>query len=473
MGGKSSPPSPDYVGAAREQAAADAGLTAQQNWANRPTQVTPWGRTGWDTDLQVDPGTGQMVTRWAQYQTLNPQLQSALDQQLGLQSQRSGLAGSFMNRVSSDYAQPFNWGSIDWQNPAGQAINAGAYQTGTTGAQRDVPQQQLDTSAIQRQQLDTTAPQQLTTGNERIDVTGQDTQGLAQTTQTANAANFSADRQRIENELFQRMQPEHDRQSAQLDAQLVNQGLTPGSDQYNQRKQELADNQARERFNAVQQGGQEQQGLQSMLMGQQQQAFGQTEASQQARNQALNSLFQQRAQAGQYGLGAQQQAFGQDAASQQGGTAAKTAQFQQDLAAQQAQNAARQAQYQQALSSGQFSNAALQQMFGQNVAANAQNYTQAMNSSQYQNQLRQQAIAEQMQRRNMSLNEMNAMLTGQQVQSPQMPGFNSAAASQAPDLLGAAKATGQSQLDQFNAQQQGMQGLFSGAMGLGSSAMMM
>ena len=43
----------------------------------------------------------------------------------------------------------------------------------------------------------------------------------------------------------------------------------------------------------MQQGGQEQQNLQNMLMGQQQQAFGQTQASQQARNQALQNLFGQ------------------------------------------------------------------------------------------------------------------------------------------------------------------------------------
>ena len=96
-----------------------------------------------------------------------------------------------------------------------------------------------------------------------------------------------------------------------------------------------------------------------------------------------------------------------------------------------------------------------------------------MNSSQYQNQLRQQAIAEEAQRRNMSLNEMNALLTGQQVNAPQMPGFNSASKSDTPDLLKAAGMTGQSNLDAFNAQQQGQQSGMSGLMSLGSTAMMM
>jgi hypothetical protein len=60
-----------------------------------------------------------------------------------------------------------------------------------------------------------------------------------------------------------------------------------------------------------------------------------------------------------------------------------------------------------------------------------------------QAQLRQQAIAEEAQRRGMSLNELNALLTGQQVSMPQMPSFMGASAGQAPNLLGAAQAQGQ------------------------------
>jgi hypothetical protein len=60
-----------------------------------------------------------------------------------------------------------------------------------------------------------------------------------------------------------------------------------------------------------------------------------------------------------------------------------------------------------------------------------------------QGQIRQQAIAEEAQRRGMSLNELNALLTGQQVSMPQMPGFAQAQAGQAPNFLGAAQAQGQ------------------------------
>jgi len=445
MGGKSAPQAPDYNDAAREQAASSAALTAQQNWANRPQQYTPWGRTEWQTYQDIDPGTGQPVTKWVQSENLNPQLQQALDKQISMQNDRSDLAASFTDRLQADMGQSFDWGKIDRDTPAAGRVDARAYITGTQPMQNYVQQEAMDTSA----------PQQITTGREQLGITGQDTQGLQQTTGTTNAANFSADRQRIEQSLFDRMQPEHDRATAQLRTQLANQGITPGSESYNQQMQALSDNQARERFNAVQQGGQEQQGLQSMLMGQQQQAFGQGQASQQARNQALQNLFGQQQGAAQFGLGAGQQGFAQD------------------LASQEAQNAARTAQFQQAMNAGNFYNTAGMNTYQQQLGVDNQNYQQAMSSTGLQTQLRQQKIAEEAQRRSMSLNEMNALMSGQQVQTPQMPGFQTAVGSQPVQSLSAAQMTGQSMMDQFNAQQQQTQGMMSGAMGLGSKAAMM
>ncbi|KPK73365.1 MAG: hypothetical protein AMJ84_02395 [Acidithiobacillales bacterium SM23_46] len=80
----------------------------------------------------------------------------------------------------------------------------------------------------------------------------------------------------------------------------------------------------------------------------------------------------------------------------------------------------------------------------------------AQGAMQSGNQLRQQAIAEEAQRRGMSLNELNALLTGQQVQSPQMPSFAPAGAAQPANLLGAAQAQGNyglgaAQMNQGNA----------------------
>lgn len=69
--------------------------------------------------------------------------------------------------------------------------------------------------------------------------------------------------------------------------------------------------------------------------------------------------------------------------------------------------------------------------------------------------LRTAGIAEEAQRRGMTLNELNALLTGQQVNMPQMPNVPGASAGQAPNLLGAAQAAGQYGLGQQQLAQSG------------------
>lgn len=349
------PPAPDYTGAANAQAAASKDIATQQNWANRPNQITPWGSTNWGTREAIDPATGQAVTQWTQRQQLNPQIQDALDQQLGLMNQRSDLAGNFMNRVENSFDNRFPWRNAP---DRGSAVDPTHTSARTEGVWRNIPQYALDRSAPM------------------------------QTTFSANEPAFVAERQRIENALFDRMRPEHDRQEEQVRTMLINQGLTPGSEPYNQELKRQSELHAAERFNALQMGGSEQQRLHNMLMSQQQQAFGQDVASQAAFNQANMQ---------QFGMGQQ---------------------------------------------AGQFHNQAVAQKFGQASAANAQNFQQEMQASQYANQARQNWINEQMLRRNMPLNEMNALLTGQMVQQPSMPSFVPAQGSQAPQLLQAAMAQG-------------------------------
>lgn len=110
-----------------------------------------------------------------------------------------------------------------------------------------------------------------------------------------------------------------------------------------------------------------------------------------------------------------------------------------------------------------FFNTAAGQMFGMASSANQQNFGQAMQGSQYANQIRQQQLTEAMQKRGFSLNEINALLSGQQVNAPQMPNFSTASAAQpAPIYQGA--------VDQGNASQMAAQGLFGGLSGLASTA---
>jgi hypothetical protein len=120
----------------------------------------------------------------------------------------------------------------------------------------------------------------------------------------------------------------------------------------------------------------------------------------------------------------------------------------------------------------QFGNQAALGQFGMGAQAGEQNFQQQMQESAYQTQLRQQQIAEEMQRRGFSLNEINAIISGQQVGMPNMPGFNQAQRAEGTQNLAAAQMTGQAELDRFNAQQAATQGMMSGIGSIAGGFMM-
>lgn len=93
-------------------------------------------------------------------------------------------------------------------------------------------------------------------------------------------------------------------------------------------------------------------------------------------------------------------------------------------------------------------------------------------AANYANNLRQMQIAEMLQQRQTPLNELNALLTGQQVSAPQMPGFQAAGRSETTDYSGAMKNQTDYEMDIFNAEQASKDALMSGAMNMGSSMMM-
>lgn len=98
--GKSAPPPPDYEAAAEQTAAGNLEMLELQTRANRPNQITPWGEVLWE---EGDAGD------WTQNITLAPEQQAALDAQLGLQQQRSELAGGMMDRVQAEFGDVMDW----------------------------------------------------------------------------------------------------------------------------------------------------------------------------------------------------------------------------------------------------------------------------------------------------------------------------------------------------------------------------
>ncbi|HZY03074.1 MAG TPA: hypothetical protein VFF02_06205 [Anaeromyxobacteraceae bacterium] len=94
--------------------------------------------------------------------------------------------------------------------------------------------------------------------------------------------------------------------------------------------------------------------------------------------------------------------------------------------------------------------------------------TEARAAGQYQQGLRSSAIAEELQRRGWSLNEIQALLGGAQVGLPQMPSFAQAGAAQATQYLPAAQQQFNNAMQGWQAQQQANQGFLSGLAGIGS-----
>lgn len=366
MGGKAkAPPAPDYLGAATAQAQASEKATNMQNYANRPVINTPFGSQSWDTQAVIDPATGQKVTQWTQNTSLAPGLQDALDYQLETQLDRSQLASGFMDRVRDEYSQPFDYAGL----PQRASLNTPA--------------------SLQTNLTDYTP-------------------GMQTSFNFGNVPTIdSGYRDQVATQLMERMQPVHDYQQRQLETRLANQGFTQGSEAFNRALNELNQRQANERFQALDQSGNEAQRLFNMQMQSQNTGYNQNLGSAQFQNQAL----------------------GQASAL--------------DMARMNAMNSATQQQ-------------------------------QGMNQTyaNFQNQLRQQAIAEEMQRRGMSLNEMNALLSGQQVNLPQMPSFQSAGRAETPNILGATQMGYDAQLGAVNAQNAAFGNLLGAGAQLGSAAFM-
>lgn len=221
-------------------------------------------------------------------------------------------------------------------------------------------------------------------------------------------------RQRGQDAALSFMRPQQEQRQAALESQLSNQGLTRGSQAWNTEMMRNADQTTRDSLQAF--------------------GAGQSEAGQ---------LFSQDLQGGQFANQAQAQRYGQN----QGQAAFN--------------NQAQGQQFSQGQAQGGFANQAAQQ----NNMANLQ-------AGNFNQQLRQQQIAERLQQRNQPLNELNSLLGGQQINSPNMPTFNLGGKAENPQLMNAANQGYQANMDSFNAQSAGRSGMMQGIGSLAAAAAM-
>jgi hypothetical protein len=337
-GSAPTPPNPTATGAA--QTATNIG-SAQANVAlNNMNQITPYGSLTYAPDAGtfsfLDPTTGNnwYIPRWTATQTLSPTQQNIANLGEMSQTNLAGLAADQSGKLRNLLGSPMN--------------TAGAPAASGTSLFRSFPYADLDYADV--------GSQQRSFGD-----------AGAVTRDYGPADNFSADRQRVEQGMYQRMAPQLEADRLRMQAQLRDQGNLAGGEAYNVSQDQFNRQLTDARLGIMAQGGQEQKLLNDMA--------------------AQKAGFQN---------AAQKQAFDQ-------------AQGRATFA-----NAAQQQDYTQAALRGQFRNAGLAQRLGQEQAA-----TNAENTA------RQNWLTEQYAARNQPIQEISALMSGSQVQSPNFVNTNS------------------------------------------------
>jgi hypothetical protein len=459
-------------------------------------------------------------------QYLTPEAQATLEAQQRVERALSGLGEQAIGRVQNVYgtdftpqglpAQQFQFGGYgnlptvpELQGRARSDVSALPVNFGPTAGQYGMaaggPQglnlQGLDTSGISGVQ--TGAGQFGTAQGGPAAPTLQGQLDISQLAAMPVGAGMTA-----QQAIMSRLDPQLQRQRAQLETQLANQGLVRGGEAFNaaiaeqqQQENDLRTQAALQGISldmaARQQGLGEAQALggfanQAALAG-----FGAGQQATGAQNAAIAQNAQLALQSGQFANQAQAQQFAQRLAAGEFGRDAQMASFQTGQAAQEAVNRAIAQNFQQGLGAAGAYNAAAGQQFGQEMdiaglynaslaqnqqaalqqaqaqaALQAQGFNQAQAAANFQNAQRQAALQEQLALRALPLNEVAAIMGGAQVQMPQFQAYQGAEVGAAP-IFGATQAAGnfaqqnyQNQIARQNAQM-GLYGSVLGGLGGG------
>jgi hypothetical protein len=408
MGKPKAPPAPDYIGAAQATAAGNKEAAIASQVGNMVNQVTPQGTVTYNKI-----GEEQGVPRWQQTVVMSPEQQAIYNADIAMNRQLQGIAGQGLGYVQGSLTAP-----LQGPNLQTSMTGAGQLQTGvaqpTVGAVSGV-----NRGAIQG----SVAPNigQMQTSIQNPSLVQQDVTDALYAQQT------------------RMLDPQFARQQSAIETQLANQGITRGSEAWNQSMTDLANQkqQAYESARASSIG-------QGVAAGSQ--MFQNQLAGKQFANQAIGQQFQQTIQAG----GFQNEAQAQD--------------FLQGVQNATMQNQTRQQQLQEALSTGQFANAAQQQQFSQQLAE-----LQAENQSLQQ----QFSIAQAL--RQDPVNTLNSLRSSAQMTAYQAPQASVSQPGQlgqwaGPDVLGATTALGSYNQGIYNAKSAANSAITSGLFSLGSAA---
>ena len=431
MGKSSAPPppaAPNYTAAAQQQGTANLDAARQTAVLSNPNIISPYGnqtvtynqskkidQAGYDqamqnyqnqqgqTDEYGNPTYQGAAPDIANYttagdmqptvtQTLTPDAQATLNAQQGVQRSLADLGQQGVNTAQRVMGTPFNYNGPGIQTSLGQQmpVNYGPAmgQYGMAGGINADQYGNLKTSA--------------------------DMSGVAKMPVNAGMTGQQA--------IMNRLQPQLAQQSAATAQQLANQGITPGSEAYNNAMRE------------------QQQGQNDLLSQAALQGIGlDTAANQQGYNQAMG-------QAGLYNA-AMGQGYGQG------------------LGAQTLANQAMGQNYGQAGASAGLYNQAAAQQYNQNLGA-----------AQFGNTAAGQALQQQLALYNQPLNQISALMSGSQIQNPQFQGYTGANVQAAPIFQGVQQ-QGQSAMDLYGIQanqaaanNQGMMGMMGSVAGAAGMA---
>jgi hypothetical protein len=483
------PAAPDYKQAAIDQGAANVETARVQSKLNNPNVYTPYG-----TQLVSYSGDTPTIT-----QSLTPAAQKTLNEQQNVQYQLAALGSKGTQLAGNVLDKPFNFGgpavqtSFNQGGPLQSAPTAGQY--GLAGAVN--PSAYGQASGIDAGQYGLASAGNLGDYGQAagIDASrygmaqgGVNAPNLASSLDLSNVANMPINAGMSAQEaIMSRLQPSLQKNRVSTETQLINQGLRPGTEAYDNAIQLLGQQENDARQQAVLQGigldlSANQQGygqaLQSAGFGNQAQlsGFGANLQNQQAANQAIAQNYGQGVNAQQMQNQAIAQNFGQGQAINQAQNAAIAQNFGQGQAAIQAQNAAIAQNFGQGTSAQQMQNQAIGQNYGQGMssaqsqnAIEAQRYNQALQGAQFGNTAQQQALAQAIQQRQMPLNEISALMSGSQIQNPQFQAYSGSNIATTPIFAGT-QAQGQAAQNVYNQQVATQNANTAGLYSLGSAA---
>ena len=303
------PPAPDPYATAQAQGRENTATAVAQTAMNNADEITPYGSvhygiSRYDKIAEPNSGKGDVaggggvtyrdVPVYERITSLTPAQQELLWQQEGLGRQSNQTASDLLTQYGQDNAQ----GRQD-------LANLPDWQTSLNLAYAD-PNQRGALSRVSLDQAPTTFGQTANAIRYGIDNAGPISQTFGNTAQgiqyDVGPNDFSADRLRVEQALYDRINPQLTQSRDALDAKLRNQGLVPGTEAYNIAIDAAGRQENDARLAITAQGGQEQSRLFSDALNQGQ-----------FRNSAQQQDYGQLLGRAQYALGAQGQQYSQNA----------------------------------------------------------------------------------------------------------------------------------------------------------------